>query len=74
MNDKETDKVYVLGRNDPMFGDIVFYTENSSFWNGEATRPIDATKYEFDDALKRARALREFGLHYRVILLSSLMQ
>lgn len=73
MSDKEIDKLYVLGRNDPIFNSTVFYTENSSFWNGDATRPIDATKYEFDDALKRARTLREFGLHYRVILLSSLM-
>lgn len=67
------EKLYVLGRNDPIFGGIIFYSESTSFRNGEVTRPTDASKYGFEEAAKKARMLREFGRHYRVILLDSLL-
>ena len=69
----DRERLYVLGRNDPVCGDTVFYNQNTSLYNGDTTNPIKASKYGFDEAAKKARTLREFGLRYRVMLLDSLL-
>lgn len=75
-----TEKVYVLGKEDPMFGDLSFYMARNASENPHNIRISttdflkDAGKYSFHDALILSRNLQKYGMHFRIILLDSLLQ
>ena len=69
----DQNKRYILAEKD-QFGCDQYYVRTPQSWFELTLFPKKATVLSFDDAMETARNLREFGGHFRIILLDSLLQ